>query len=378
MLISCILLLGGLAAPSGLIAYVSGVEQEDQKICVIDAASGQSQAIGLGDRDGAPAWSPDGTLIAYQSKGGEEGLGIYLVSSKGEDTRRISHLYPWCHDPRWSTDGCGQAVCKAGICGRYVIYTGEEGDALKSHIVLFDTQAKSETVWGGGTEGLMQASWLPNLQLTQALHAEDIVWEGVDTSAFIRELNESGCLLAVGVTKSPTGLSTELFLVSQSQAVPLLPLVPTMKATSRRYEEWNIRPDRKARRIVFESNDGGNREIFVLHKKGLTNVTNHRTADWDPVWSPNGEWLAFVGFREGPSGVYRVFPDTALVQPVDASPQYRSWHPAWAPDSEWLVYVSDATGDPELYLSRSNGEERRQLTQHPGIDDAPAWRPEVQ
>ena len=223
----------------------------------------------------------------------------------------------------------------------------------------------------------MRPVWLPTLALTTALRADQMLFPGVDTRMLLQELEATGGLLAIGITENTGARSTEVFLVTETQAAPLLLLLPTMRQQSLRYEEWNIIPDRRGRRLAYESNDGGNREIYVLHRRGFTNVSNHRAADWNPAWSPDGNWLAFQSFREGRSGIYRVFPDTALVQEIDASPEYNAWAPVWSPDSKWVAYVSDASGDPELYVARAQGEDRRRLTRHPGIDDAPAWRPEV-
>ena len=364
------------AAPAGILAYVSGTEQQDQQIHLLDLGTGESRAVGAGSHDNAPAWSPDGTRIAYHSKT-DDGLVIRVVTADGSEDQVLAHETGWNHDPQWSSDGCGRAVCETGICGRYLLYTSASGDGLASRAMVHDTQTGTETAWAGGREGMMRPVWLPTLALTTALRADQMLFPGVDTRMLLQELEATGGLLAIGITENTGARSTEVFLVTAPQAAPLLLWLPTMRQQSLRYEEWNIIPDRRGRRLAYESNDGGNREIYVLHRRGFTNVSNHRAADWNPAWSPDGNWLAFQSFREGRSGIYRVFPDTALVQEIDASPEYNAWAPVWSPDSKWVAYVSDASGDPELYVARAQGEDRRRLTRHPGIDDAPAWRPEV-
>ena len=41
-------------------------------------------------------------------------------------------------------------------------------------------------------------------------------------------------------------------------------------------------------RIIFDSDRDGNAEICVMnaHGTGLTNLTNNRASDVEPVWSP--------------------------------------------------------------------------------------------
>jgi tricorn protease len=63
----------------------------------------------------------------------------------------------------------------------------------------------------------------------------------------------------------------------------------------------------------------------------------------------------------------------------DASERY----PAWSPDGEWIAYVSDAGGEYELYLTRSDGAGRgeaarpRQLTDgHTAFFMGPTWAPD--
>ncbi|HZL99604.1 MAG TPA: PDZ domain-containing protein, partial [Planctomycetota bacterium] len=57
--------------------------------------------------------------------------------------------------------------------------------------------------------------------------------------------------------------------------------------------------------------------------------------------------------------------------------------PAWSPDGEWIAYVSDAGGEYELYLTRSDGAGRgeaarpRQLTDgHTAFFMGPTWAPD--
>lgn len=53
--------------------------------------------------------------------------------------------------------------------------------------------------------------------------------------------------------------------------------------------------------------------------------------------------------------------------------------PAWSPDGAWVTYFSDVTGEYELYISRPDGSERRQLTRFgAGFRFRPMWAPDSQ
>jgi Tol biopolymer transport system component len=115
----------------------------------------------------------------------------------------------------------------------------------------------------------------------------------------------------------------------------------------------------------------------MLARRGITDVSNHREADWNPVWSRDDKWIAFESFRGGRRGVYRLFPDTARVFPVATAGEYDCWAPAWSPDSDWLAYVSMASGRPQIHLFNIEANEDHPLTNQPGYALAPAWRPKV-
>lgn len=52
---------------------------------------------------------------------------------------------------------------------------------------------------------------------------------------------------------------------------------------------------------------------------------------------------------------------------------------AWSPDGEWLVYRDSTRGineNDEIYIVRSDGTDRRNLTRHPANDWGPDWSPD--
>lgn len=358
--IALLMLAGAAAAPEGQIAHIQSTEQEDQCVVVTDLSTGARVRVGPGRRDGAPQWSPGGQWLAFPTEHAE-GMGIHVVRHDGREGRVVSRARRWNHDPAWDH------------AGRRLAYAASDEMDLALEVIVCGLETGEETVWGGGRPGLLRPVWLPGLLLMQALDpGEEVAFPGVDTARFLREGHGEGVLITPGLAGEPGRMSTDLYLVTRSEVMPVMPFVLPPDA---RYEEWAVSPDRKGERFIFESNDGGDREIFMLNRRGLANVSNHRAADWNPVWSPDGDFVAFESFRGGRRGIYRVYPDTARVVPVAAGPGYDCWSPAWSPDSAWIAYVSDRTGDPEIYAVRVRGGEPVQVTDRPGPDLAPAWRP---
>lgn len=348
-----------LSAPEGQVAFTGGTDQEDQCVQVADVSTGQIVRVGPGKRDGAPRWSPDGEWLAFETQN-EGGLGIFLVRADGSQGHGWAHKYSWNHGPRWSPDG------------RRLVYAADAEMGIKQVAVVCDVATGAETVWGGERLGLLRPVWLPNLELMSLLSAgTKLEWKGVDSAALTSE-SSNGALLVIGITGEEARSSTEIYLTTATQAAPVLSLIGK---DSLRYAEWAVEPSPKGPAVAYESNDGGDREIFVLGKRGLLDITNHPAADWNPVWSPDGKWLAFESFRAKRQGVYRVFVDTARVFAVDDGGNYGAWSPAWAPGGDDLAYVSNQSGKPQIQVYDISSEERRPLTQGDTYALAPAWRP---
>jgi len=313
------------ADPSGQIAFVSGTEQEDYCVCVVDVASGAVTRVGPGRRDNSPVWSPDGEWLAFVSEV-EGGNAIYMVRADGSDLKKIDHKYEWNSDPSWSPDGTRLA------------YVG--GD----QIVVYNVATGIETEWGGGIRRLARPVWV-----------------------------NDDSILAVGLVGTLGSATLEVFTVNQDTAEPL---PASLFPPGGPYVEWAVAPHPAGNAIALELNREGDRDIFLLSLQDIPrDLSNHPTADWNPVWRPDGRALAFESFRAVRRGIYGVYPDTLRVFPIAAALDSDNWSPTWSPDSRWIAFVSNRTGDPELFVVDAEGRQLRRLTDHVGPDISPAWRP---
>lgn len=359
VLVGCLSVVMG---QTGRIAYIAGESQSDWQVTVMELSSGALTVLGQGQCDSHPQWSPDGDRIAYQSKE-PEGLGIRIASVDTGSDIAVPHRFSWNYTPRWSPDG------------KKLVYISEGDAAPLQSIVVYDLESQTETIWGGTWRGFLQSSWMSTLELMKAIDPDDQeAAEALGLFQMKKEADVNGALIAMGVIGEPPRLRTELYLVTPSLATPLLPFI---LPDSSRYVKCSALSDHKGRQIVFESNDGGDREIFVLGRRGITNVTNHPAADWNPTWSPDNLWLAFESFREGRRGLFKTLVSTANVSPVIIGDHFDCWHADWSPDGEWIVFVSDMSGTAQLHLIRPDGSDLRQITEGPGESLNPVWRPKV-
>jgi TolB protein len=61
---------------------------------------------------------------------------------------------------------------------------------------------------------------------------------------------------------------------------------------------------------------------------------------------------------------------------VQLTEEAENFDPAWSPDGQFIAFMSDRDGNLNLYVMTSQGQEERALTSTPVDESAPAWRPE--
>jgi Tol biopolymer transport system component len=136
-------------------------------------------------------------------------------------------------------------------------------------------------------------------------------------------------------------------------------------------------------RIAFVSQRDGNREIYVMNAggTGMVNITQNSAEDWTPAWSPDGQVIAFSSNRQGNWEIYIVNADgTGLRQITDDGSGNLS--PTWSPDGQTMAYASKRDGNWEIYTmpapdtqSQAAGA-RRRLTFSEGNDLSPIFSPQ--
>lgn len=101
------------------------------------------------------------------------------------------------------------------------------------------------------------------------------------------------------------------------------------------------------------------------------------TIDGIPVWSPNGELVAFSAIRTDCSGIIVMQADASdqrcLLIDNMTSPLVYVRGVSWSPDGNYIIFSSNLDGDYDLYVVKLDGSGLIQLTDMPGDEGSPVW-----
>ena len=314
---------GGDDAPTGnVIAFQSELVADDGtsnfEVFLINAdGSGLKQLTDDPGFDGSPSWSPDGTKFLFSSSRGEG--DIWTMNADGSNQREIadggSHF--------WSPDG-DRFVFLGTIPG----CTGPFGIGIS--VVNLDGSNQTSVACGGQ---LGRPIWSPD--------GSRIAYSGSDPTG-LWVVNEDGT--------NPTRIS---------QATLNPPV-------------WS--PD--STQLAF-----GVGTISVVDADG-SNLTLLADESSHPAWSPDGRRIAFSSVRSGVTkDLYVMDSDgsnqTALTHyDAEPEPELRFINEiSWSPKGEKIAFSMQLGGDQEIYVINADGSGLTQLTDNPGIDEAPAWSP---
>jgi len=270
--------------------------------------------------DHKPAFSPDGTRVAFLRYGGRFDEDIHLVPSEGGEVTALTERQRWVTGFDWTPDGTA-LVFGAAPDGRYR---------------LWSVPAAGGPVTRLATPGEM--AFTPSL----ALHAAGMVYEQLTCDCDIWALRDHG----------PDGPAPE--------ASPLI-------SSTRMDHSPHLSPD--GRSITFVSTRSGSREIWVCEADGsgprqLTSFGDRFVSH--PRWSPDGRAIAFTANPDRATAVHLVDAATCEVRQLGDTAQGAMFCD-WSPDGRFIYFVSDRSGEDQVWRMAPDGSAPEQVTRHGGL-----------
>ncbi len=149
-----------------------------------------------------------------------------------------------------------------------------------------------------------------------------------------------------------------------------------------RYDEAEPAWSPDGRYIVYQSNAGGTYDIWRVNSSGGTASQLTRTSNLDerePNYSPDGTHIAY---RASPARSDRNADGDLRIMNADGSASYslgvRGRSPVWSPDGQSLAYMSKRSGGWEVYIHSFQNNSSRRLTHCSANCRWPAWSPDGQ
>lgn len=129
--------------------------------------------------------------------------------------------------------------------------------------------------------------------------------------------------------------------------------------------------------ICFSAGATGSKEIYVSDYDGanVQQVTKHNSISIKPKFSPDGNKIAYLSYKDRYSFLYIFDRMTGVSVPLSKEVGLNI-APAWSPDSSQLAQVLSKDGNNEIYLRNADGSNLRRLTRNRDVDTSPAFSPD--
>ncbi len=216
----------------------------------VDARGGLTQITSAPETDAQPAWSPDGTKIAFQSTREDPSGDIWILDVATQDAVRLTTVEGVEESPTWSPDGV------------WIAYSSDGGGTGTRDIWKI-------AVTGGSP-----------VQVTTAETFEaDPAW------------SPSGAWIAYQVRE---GAQWRIEHIDPDGTYPTPVTSPAVVAFVG-HPTWSPASDF----VAFQSNSESDVLRIAVTGGSVVNLTNDPAVAKEPSWSPDGARIAFVSTRTG-------------------------------------------------------------------------------
>src|SRR5262245_9573863 len=377
------------------------LEKENLHLWIYDIVSGSGKQItnsGTRENSTSPAWSPDGSQIAYTALR-QGSYGLYRKASNGEGAEELLYksnapltLTDWSQDGRYltyfSSDLGGGGIYALPLAGsgerkpiemfrskfqitgprlspddRFTVYISNESGKNELYVRPFNPNAAPGAASPAGPWKISEngatgmAFWRRDGKELTFLGPDRGIMSVSVTTAPDFEFSKpkllfrlpEGTPVAPGTASVNRDIDRFVIAIPPPQLRQLTVLDRTGKAVGTigqpgLFGQTRLSPDGK--RLVAVKNDPqtGNNDIWVYDVatgKG-TQITKDNQPDNSPIWSPDGKQVAYVSFKDTYNSIYRKSADGT----GEAELLFRYTPGAgvpltdWSPDGKFLTFFT--------------------------------------
>ena len=279
-----------------------------------------------------------GDLVFVSDWRGEPngGLNIYRMDANGHGpVEKLTDLPGDNVMPAWSSDGTEIAFVHSDLLGIPTVYrmgADGEGETPLTSDLLFNTDP----------------TWFPGGQRIIFSRSEDIYAMildlGGDPTGKLTRLTRNASAerqpsvspngRKIAFTSDRDGDFDVYVMKARPESRTNRPVKLTQNTTFDLAPDWS--PD--GTMIAFSSGDDGAREVYVMKAAPQNddtnrpiNLTGNAANDSDPAWSPDGTMIAFTSDRSGNDEIWRINADGTDPTNLTNSPSSQDLQPAWEP-----------------------------------------------